>query len=191
MPVHDFGSPERFVVGTVGPPGQRVFFLQTRAGRRLVSVSCEKQQVSLLADRINDLLDAFAGGAATEQQADQFKDSGPLETPVEEEFRALALALAWDPATGTIVVEAHSAEPVEDDPDDEGAAGEVTDAGIPGEADEPEHEVIRVRLAPAQARAFARRAALVVRAGRPNCPLCAGPLDPTGHICPRANGYRR
>ena len=42
-----------------------------------------------------------------------------------------------------------------------------------------------------QARAFARRAAGVVAAGRPPCPFCGGPLDPEGHICPRSNGYRR
>jgi uncharacterized repeat protein (TIGR03847 family) len=46
-------------------------------------------------------------------------------------------------------------------------------------------------MAPAQARAFARRCARVVSAGRPACPFCGQPLDPTGHICPRANGYRR
>ena len=41
------------------------------------------------------------------------------------------------------------------------------------------------------ARAFARRCTRLVQAGRPPCPFCGGPLDPTGHICPRANGYRR
>ena len=23
------------------------------------------------------------------------------------------------------------------------------------------------------------------------CPFCGGPMDPTGHLCPRANGFRR
>ncbi|HEY5033265.1 MAG TPA: DUF3090 family protein, partial [Actinomycetes bacterium] len=43
----------------------------------------------------------------------------------------------------------------------------------------------------AVARAFAQRAAAVVGAGRPPCPFCGLPLDPTGHLCPRQNGYRR
>jgi uncharacterized repeat protein (TIGR03847 family) len=65
MPVLEFDPPDRFVAGTVGPPGQRTFFLQASAGLRLTSVSLEKQQVSTLADRINDLLDDFAGGEAS------------------------------------------------------------------------------------------------------------------------------
>jgi uncharacterized repeat protein (TIGR03847 family) len=50
MPVvHRFDPPERFVAGTVGPPGQRTFFLQARSGTRVTSVSLEKQQVAVLA----------------------------------------------------------------------------------------------------------------------------------------------
>jgi hypothetical protein len=30
-----------------------------------------------------------------------------------------------------------------------------------------------------------------VSAGREPCPFCGSPLDPTGHVCPRANGFRR
>ena len=55
--VHGFDPPERFVAGTVGPPGSRTFFLQARSGTRLVSVALEKQQVSALAERIDELLD--------------------------------------------------------------------------------------------------------------------------------------
>ncbi len=51
--------------------------------------------------------------------------------------------------------------------------------------------MLRVSITGAAARAFAKRALAVVAAGRPPCPFCAGPLDPGGHICPRANGYRR
>jgi uncharacterized repeat protein (TIGR03847 family) len=46
-------------------------------------------------------------------------------------------------------------------------------------------------LSPPQARSFVRRARALVSAGRPPCPFCGGPLDPTGHVCPRANGYKR
>jgi len=66
MPVLEFDPPDRFVAGTVGPPGQRTFFLQVSAGMRLTSVSLEKQQLSTLADRVNDLLDDFAAGEAAE-----------------------------------------------------------------------------------------------------------------------------
>ena len=61
----------------------------------------------------------------------------------------------------------------------------------PEEAEEDAVQTLRVVLSPPAARAFARRCGAVVSAGRPSCPFCGQPLDPTGHICPRANGYRR
>ena len=51
--------------------------------------------------------------------------------------------------------------------------------------------ILAVRLSGTAARAFAKRATAVVSAGRPPCPFCGGPLDASGHVCPRANGYRR
>ncbi|MFM2365222.1 MAG: hypothetical protein RLY79_891, partial [Actinomycetota bacterium] len=51
-----FDPTERFVVGTVGIPGERTFFLQARTGSRLISVSLEKAQVAALADRIQQIL---------------------------------------------------------------------------------------------------------------------------------------
>src|SRR5450759_5011042 len=86
MPVLEFDPPDRFVAGTVGPPGQRTFFLQASAGSRLTSVSLEKQQVSTLADRVNDLLDDFAAGDAADVVAETFEDTDPLATPIEDEF---------------------------------------------------------------------------------------------------------
>ena len=184
MPVIDFDPPDRFVAGTVGPPGQRTFFLQASSGRRLVSVSLEKQQVSLLADRINDLLDDFAGGAATEPVAAAVEDNAPLDTPIEDEFRVGSMSLAWDAGREVVILECHdNDEPVE--VDEEGDI--VAPPGPEGE----EPTMLRVAIAPAAARAFARRCASLVAAGRPPCPFCGGPLDSTGHICPRANGYKR
>lgn len=176
-----FDPPERFVAGTVGPPGGRTFFLQASGEGRLISVSLEKTQVSVLADRINDVLDAHAEGTATEPLGDG--DTAPLATPIEDEFRVDTLALAWDPARNVVIIECHDQDPEESEDDDE-----------PGEPGEPSGAVVqslRVVLTPQQARAFARRCARVVTAGRPSCPFCGQPLDPTGHICPRANGYRR
>ncbi len=50
-------------------------------------------------------------------------------------------------------------------------------------------DLVRVRLTPLAARAFVERSLRTVAAGRPPCPFCGQPLDPTGHICPRKNGY--
>ncbi len=43
----------------------------------------------------------------------------------------------------------------------------------------------RFTITRAQAAAFAIRATTLVEAGRPPCPLCGGPLDPSGHECPQ------
>lgn len=164
-----FDPPERFVAGTVGPPGGRTFFLQASGGGRLVSVSLEKVQVSVLADRVNDLLDAHAEGTGTEPLG--AGDTEPLATPIEDEFRVDTLALAWDVERSCVVIECHDADPEE--------------------SEEEALLTLRVVLTPQAARAFARRCGAVVSAGRPACPFCGQPLDPSGHICPRANGYRR
>src|SRR5689334_22428010 len=157
MPVTVFDQPECFVAGTVGPPGGRTFFLQASGEGRLVSVWLEKVQVSVLADRVNDLLDAHAEGTATEPL--DIGDTEPLATPIEDEFRVDTLALAWDTERATVVIECHDADPEE--------------------APEETLQTLRVVLTPQAARAFARRCGAVVSAGRPACPFCGQPLDPT------------
>jgi uncharacterized repeat protein (TIGR03847 family) len=189
--VHRFDPPERFVAGTVGEPGHRTFFLQARSGVRVTSVALEKQQVAILGERIDELLDELmtTGGVASVIPAitpvDQV-DNGPLEQPIVEEFRAGTITLSWDAEDERIVVEVFPVVevdvPLEADEDD------LVDLPI----DEPEpEELFVVRLTPAQARVFAGRAASVVSAGRPACQFCGGPVDPAGHLCPRANGFRR
>jgi uncharacterized repeat protein (TIGR03847 family) len=177
--VHSFEPPERFVAGTVGVPGERTFFLQARGGGRLVSVVLEKVQMSLLAEKLEELLaEAHRRfGVEVPELATGDSDNEPLELPLDEEFRVGTLGLAWDGENDTVVIEAiavgeyESEEPTEDEL-----------AGL---------DRLRVRLTPAATRAFIERAKRVVSAGRPPCPLCGQPLDPAGHLCPRHNGYRR
>ena len=197
--VHRYDPPERFVAGTVGAPGQRTFFLQAREGVRITSVALEKQQVSVLAERLEALLDELmqAQGevlipAVTPAGA---QDTEPLEQPIEEEFRAGTMTLAWDDAAGRIVIEVF---PV-DESGEPGGSGDPDDPSVPdgpevveleiGEV-EPD-ELLLVSLPPALARAFCERAQAVVAAGRPPCQFCGNPMDPAGHLCPRANGFRR
>ncbi len=185
--IHSFDPPERFVAGTVGPPGQRTFFLQARSGTRVTSVALEKQQVVVLAERIEELLDELlrsTGGQTSIPAVSPvaLEDNGPLEQPIVEEFRAGTMTLSWDSEDERIVVEVF---PYTEDA--------VVDPGTPEEElDEPEpDEILLVRLPAGLARAFTKRAQVVVSAGRAPCPFCGGPLDPSGHLCPRANGFRR
>jgi uncharacterized repeat protein (TIGR03847 family) len=191
--VYDYDPPDRFVAGTVGEPGQRSFYLQATGGGRITTVGLEKQQVAALAERISELLDEvlrLTGGAEIPALTPQGQlDMDPLGLPLTEDFRVGTMALAWDGDGSRLVIEAHAL--VEDDAD----VDDADDPGVPDpapDADEgPPPDLLRVRIGAAAARAFAERAVAVVGAGRPNCPFCGLPLDPTGHICPRQNGYRR
>ncbi|MGH3331820.1 MAG: DUF3090 domain-containing protein [Nocardioidaceae bacterium] len=184
--VHSFDPPERFVAGTVGPPGQRTFFLQARSGVRVTTVALEKQQVAVLAERIDELLDEVmrAGGESTVPAVAPvgLEDSDPLEQPIVEEFRAGTMTLSWDPADERIVVEVF--------PFTEESVASPDQPEEEIEEPEPE-ELFVVRLPAGLARSFSKRAQSVVSAGRQPCPFCGGPLDPAGHLCPRANGFRR
>ncbi len=181
--VHAFEPPERFVAGTVGPPGERTFFLQARGGGRLVSVALEKVQVSLLAEKLEELLSEAQRrfGVDLPETPAPRDDNDPLDTPVDEEFRVGTLGLAFDADSATVVIEAIAVgeEDAEEEQDEE--EDEIT----------ADRDRLRVRLTPQAARAFIDRARRVVASGRPPCPLCGQPLDPHGHLCPRHNGYHR
>src|SRR6185436_9169703 len=182
--VYAFEPPERFVAGTVGPPGERTFFLQARGGGRLVSVALEKVQVALLAEKLEELLleaQRRFGVDLPEAPPGQ-TDNEPLDTPLDEEFRVGTLGLAFDVDTATVVIEAIAVG----EEDVEGEAEEEDDEELTADRDR-----LRVRLTPQATRAFIERAKKVVASGRPPCPLCGQPLDPKGHLCPRHNGYRR
>lgn len=180
--VHLFDPPDRFVVGTVGEPGQRSFFLQARAARRLVTVAIEKQQVEMLAQRLDSMLDNLMKDEGTKSLIPAvapvlLEDNGPLEQPIEIEFQAGTMTLSWDTRDDRVVIEVFPHDPNLEVPEDE---HEV-------EAE----EVFLIRFGPGAARAFVKRAETVVGAGRESCPFCGSPMDPSGHLCVRANGFRR
>jgi uncharacterized repeat protein (TIGR03847 family) len=173
--VHLFDWPDRVVVGTVGSPGSRTFYLQVRDGARSASVALEKQQSAVLADKIDEILDAlmadegnrFSVPAATPAE---LVDNDPLDQPVEEQFRAGLMRLGWDPSTAQVIVEAFPLIETADDDESE---------------PEPEleaDEMLLVRMPVGTARAFVQRTRQVVQSGRPLCPLCGEPAG-DGHVC--------
>src|SRR5439155_27344937 len=125
--VHLFDRPQRFVAGTVGEPGDRTFYLQASASGRTVTVALEKVQVSLLADRLEELLSEVQRRLGVSMpEAAPSEDLDPLETPVEEEFRVGAMGLAWDGDEQLVVVEAQAAG---DEPADEATILEDVEEG--------------------------------------------------------------
>jgi uncharacterized repeat protein (TIGR03847 family) len=172
--VHEFAWPDRVVIGTIGKPGDRTFYLQVRAGTQIVSIALEKQQSAQLAEKIDEILDQlltidgnpFSVPTGTPVE---LVDNDPIEDP-REQFRTGAMSLGWDPTTAQIVLEAY---PISD-----------VDGDEPGEQDgADEQEMLLVRLPVGTARAFTKRAREIVAAGRPLCTICGYPIDADGHTC--------
>ena len=168
MAVFEFVRPERFIAGTVGLPGSREFFVQVREAGRTEAAKLEKQQLALLAERVEELLDEVN---ADVDLLPARVDNDPLDMPVEAMFTVGSMSASWDPKTREIALEFHDLE-----------------SDLAGS---PDLQTLRIVLTAPSAREFVRRSLALVAAGRRPCPLCGEPLNPEGHVCPRANGYRR
>jgi uncharacterized repeat protein (TIGR03847 family) len=172
-PSFEVDSPDHFTAGAVGPPGQRVFYLQSREGGHLITLKVEKEHVRALAEYLGGLLarvkgaPGAAGGAAD------------LIEPLEAAWDVGSLAVGYDESQDRVVVEA--SELIE--------AEEAEEESAP--RPEPEPAMARFRISRAQAAAFVERANELMKGGRPTCPVCSRPMDPEGHVCPRANGHVR
>jgi uncharacterized repeat protein (TIGR03847 family) len=168
---YEFEEVDAFTSGAIGQPGQRVFYLQARAGDRLVTVRCEKQQVAAIADYLKRVMvdlpppeDRSVGGP------------GELQQPVEALFVLGPIGLGYDRSSDRIVVQLEEMLPGGEDLEEFDDEDEELDRGQ-----------IRVYVKRSQAAAFCERAEQVVAAGRPNCQWCDRPIDPDGHPCPRMN----
>ena len=148
-------------VGTVGPPGQRAFYIQARSLYRTLTILVEKVQVQALAERAVEILQGQEVGAEEEPT--------DLQAPVEPDWRAGQLGLGLDEDRTLVVLVAQQA-PEDDDADEDSVA------------------TARVWMRPAQALALSARGLELVSKGRPLCPICGLPMDPEGHLCPRKNG---
>jgi uncharacterized repeat protein (TIGR03847 family) len=167
---NEFTRPERFVAGTVGQPGERAFYLQVRSSSRLFSVAVEKAQVQAIAARVEVMVSEVRKANPLITVDKLPLDDRPLESPIDSEFEIGAMSLSWNEETSLICVELFELEDDEEDSDG---------------------EVLEINITLGMASAFSSRSKAVVNAGRLPCPFCGIPIDPRGHLCPRANGYRR
>ena len=157
----DLEAPDHFTTGAVGPAGQRVFYLQGRERRTLVTLKCEKEQVRGLARYLGELLEKM-GSAGTTPAAD-----ADLISPVDEVWAVASIGVGHDEERDRIVIVA--SEAVEEEGQEAATA--------------------RFQITRAQAAAFIERANKLMEASRPICPMCSQPRDPGGHFCPRSNGH--
>jgi uncharacterized repeat protein (TIGR03847 family) len=180
-------APDYFTTGTVGPPGQRVFYLQGREAGRVMTLKVEKEQIAALAEYVAGLL-------AKLPDAGTVNTDLPLLEPVNAAWAVGTLGLGYDESGDRVVVVANEAVEQDEEPDEE-ADGEEAQAqetaeqsdDAPGAA--ADGATARFLITRAQASAFVERARGLLRAGRPICPMCSQPKDPAGHVCPRSNGH--
>lgn len=176
---HRYAFPDRFVSGAVGEPNRRVFFVQTRQGSRMTNVVCEGDQIKVLAAHLNRVLAELERlGGTLDETGDRPRphDADPLDVPLDEDFRAGTMAITWQAESNSLRVELF-------------ARGAYRELWQPGVA--TGDEVLQVVITIDQARDFIARTDQLLGASQPACPFCSQPVDSDGHLCPRANGYRK
>jgi uncharacterized repeat protein (TIGR03847 family) len=153
---------DHLTTGAIGPPGQRVFYLQARNAEQVVSLRLEKAQVGALV--------AYLGAMLADMPTPGEVDASGMELiePVVAEWVVGSLGVSYDEDVDRIVI----------------VAEELVEEGEEGAR-------ARISATRAQVAALAARGAEAVAAGRPPCPYCGQPLDPEGHTCARLNGHRQ
>jgi len=159
---------ESFIVGTIGAPGEREFYLQTKFHGGIHSFAIEKGQVSALADRMAVLIGEL-------KAADyRFENLIPanFEVPLIPEFQVGTISIVWLEESDQVLIE------LQEIPQSE-------------TVDEANLQVFKLFMSADIANNFISQSRKVVAAGRLPCPFCGLPINSNGHLCPRANGYRR
>jgi uncharacterized repeat protein (TIGR03847 family) len=171
-------TPDIFTADYVGRPGARAFYIQARGDFGSLTYLLEKQQVSVLADKLRELL-VMVDPADTVAGAEPARDPAlALTEPTEPEWRIGMMGLTYEEAQERVLV---LVRPVDEQAEDEDQEPSLEDDDSPG---------VQFHLRRDQVRAFILHALAVVAEGRPLCQLCGLPIDPEGHICPASNGHR-
>jgi uncharacterized repeat protein (TIGR03847 family) len=172
---HDFRNATRFVPGTVGEPGQRVFFLQIGDELDTITLKVEKQQVRALAQFLRTVLDDLP--SPTRQAG-----SNDFDAPQEADWVVGQIAVGVDEAESKVVLVIDELVP---EPESEDELD--VDIGSEFDWDEPAGARLRAHVSVDLAAGFIVTSEGLMASGRPPCSLCGQPLDPTGHACPRLN----
>lgn len=155
-------------IGTIGPPGQRTFYLQGSKGANLVSLIVEKQQAAMLASSLETLLEELEVNSPSGEEREPVWTDVRLREPIEPLFRVGNMGLGFNEESNRVVVVAY--ELVE-------------------EGEEP--NVVSFWASRSQAVSLVKHANDSVQAGRPICGNCGQPIDAEGHFCPNRNGHAK
>lgn len=165
---YDLDPVTRITASAVGPLGQRVFYIQARRGRELVSLIAEKEQVRALAQAIDRLLEELAEKNPLLSSSDDLllASDMSLEEPIEPRFRIAQMGIGYDAERDMVILVMQGFRENDDDDDPPTA---------------------RFGASRQQMRALSEHAASVVARGRKICGNCGRPIDPDGHFCPQMN----
>ncbi len=171
-PPLDLNPVTRITVGAIGEPGRRTFYLQARKGSLLVTLVCEKEQVSALCIGLREVLEELRIKRPRGEGATIVEEDLELEQPITPLFRVGNMGLGYDESSDLIVI--------------------LVRELLIDEEHEASAQVVRFYCSRAQADALSRHGLEVVAKGRPICPLCGKPTDREGNVegfCPRRNGH--
>jgi uncharacterized repeat protein (TIGR03847 family) len=167
----------RFIVSAIGQPGEREFFLQVKSIEGINTIAVEKEQVRVLALQMENLITELRRSSLIDKNSASVAariDNDPLELPIEADFQLGVASIAWKNQAIEITLQAISSDDLIllDDLDDG-------------------PDLVIAKLSIEIAKGFCQRADDLVKKGRSACPFCGLPINISGHLCPRANGYRR
>jgi uncharacterized repeat protein (TIGR03847 family) len=171
----------------VGAPGERQFFLQVSSLNQRNTVAIEKEQLIALLDRFEEMIRELRRQKLANYEELHFPEARSEETleyPIQEDFQAGVMGITWDPEKQKIYLEVQEISDQDEFRDLVPIDSEEIESEFPP-------EILQSVLSIAQVRGFISLSREVIDAGRQPCPFCGLPIDPSGHLCPRANGYKR
>lgn len=172
---HEFRNTTRFIPGTVGDPGQRVFFLQIGDEVDTITLKLEKQQVRALAQFLRTVLDDLPS-PTRQPGANEFRP------PADADWVVGQIAVGVDEAEAKVVLVIDELIP-DLETDDEFEIELQEHFGF----EESAGSQVRAHVSVDLAATFIVSSEELMASGRPPCSLCGQPLDPEGHACPRLN----
>lgn len=164
-------TPDVFTADFTGEPGARTFYLQARGSSGVHSFLLEKQQVVILAEKLQEMLLMIDENDTIKSAAPQRDPALALAEPVEPEWRIGTIGLLYDEGRDVVVLV-------------------LQEVGEDDEEEADDDSGYRFFLRRDQIRSLILHALAAVGEGRPLCQLCGLPMDPGGHVCPASNGHR-
>ncbi len=160
---YEFRNVNLLEAGAKGTPGKRTFYMLIGDSNTLVRLWVQKENLVMLSEAIEQALADFPEAENSPVIPDY---SGIDDSKLDAEINVGGLALAIDQEQRLIGIFVYVSGSKESSP-----------------------PAYRCWANPSMMKTFVRQIDEVCASGRPTCPLCAQPIDPTGHVCPRTNGH--